>query len=146
MGKNILINEKGVALIIALIILLVLTLIGINAISTTTFETSLSGNERVAIDAFYAAEAGIQRGIGQLRADNTNPPIARTPLGQGSSESYYQSTTVYLAGRDGQRPGYSIDAGEQGFKFRFYQVNGKGDSFGAMKEIEVQVSLPIPAQ
>jgi Tfp pilus assembly protein PilX len=46
--------------------LLVLTLIGISSINTTTFETSISGNERMGTDAFYAAEAGIQVAINQV--------------------------------------------------------------------------------
>ncbi len=53
-------NQKGVALIIALIMLLVLTLIGLSAISTTTHETKIAGNERVYNNAFYAADGGIE--------------------------------------------------------------------------------------
>ncbi len=52
-------NEKGVSLIVALMILLVLTLIGITAISTTTFETNIAGNERLYNRAFYTADAGV---------------------------------------------------------------------------------------
>jgi hypothetical protein len=40
-------------------ILLVLTLIGISAISTTTFETNIAGNERLYNRAFYTADAGV---------------------------------------------------------------------------------------
>ncbi len=52
-------KDKGVSLIIALLILLVLTIIGISAISTTTFETNIAGNERLYNYAFYCADAGI---------------------------------------------------------------------------------------
>jgi len=45
-------NNQGVSLVIALVILLVLTLIGISAISTTTFETNIAGNERLYNRAF----------------------------------------------------------------------------------------------
>jgi hypothetical protein len=51
--------QKGVSLVIALIILLVLTLIGISAISTTTFETNIAGNERLYNKAFYTSDAGV---------------------------------------------------------------------------------------
>lgn len=50
---------KGVSLVIALIILLVLTLLGISAISTTTFETNIAGNERLYNRAFCTADAGV---------------------------------------------------------------------------------------
>lgn len=146
MNGLILKDKKGVVLIVALLILLVLTLIGISAISTTTFETNLSGNQRVATNAFYAAEAGVQMSINQLRADTNTISIPRTPLEQGSSESYYQSTAVHLS-TTGSQPGYSIEeGGSGGFKFRFYQVKGTGDSFGAVKQIEVQVGVPAPAE
>jgi hypothetical protein len=59
MKKNNLKNQKGVSLVIALLILLVLTLLGISAISTTTFETNIAGNERLYNRAFYASDAGV---------------------------------------------------------------------------------------
>lgn len=52
-------NEKGVSLVIALIILLILTILGINAINTATFETNIAGNDRLYNNAFYAADSGI---------------------------------------------------------------------------------------
>jgi Tfp pilus assembly protein PilX len=145
MKKNILKSEKGVALIIALIILLVLTLIGISAISTTTYETSISGNERVGTDAFYASEAGIQDGIHQLPTSIT--PIARKALGR---DSFYWSGTspdkpngaplrslgVY------QRSGYDPSV----WTFKRFQVNSTGESSGANREVEVQLTYgPVPA-
>ena len=90
MERNILRKEKGVVFIIALLMMLVLTLIGISSIGTTNFETSISGNERVRMDAFYAAEAGIQVAINQV-PDNTNP-IPNLPLKENSS--YWTTTDV----------------------------------------------------
>ncbi|MGB9627791.1 MAG: PilX N-terminal domain-containing pilus assembly protein [Thermodesulfobacteriota bacterium] len=61
MESNLLLkNQKGVALIIALIMLLVLTLLGLSAVSTTTHETKIAGNGRVYNNAFYAADGGIE--------------------------------------------------------------------------------------
>ena len=74
-------DEKGVALIIALLMLLILTFIGISSISTTTFETNISGNERVGTVAFYASEAIYQFALNQL-PDTT--PILRTEIGENS--------------------------------------------------------------
>ena len=56
---SILQGHQGVSLVIALMILLVLTLIGISAISTTTFETNIAGNERLYNRAFYSSDAGV---------------------------------------------------------------------------------------
>jgi hypothetical protein len=52
-------NQSGVSLVVALMILLVLTLIGISTLSTTTFETNIAGNERLYNRAFYTADAGV---------------------------------------------------------------------------------------
>lgn len=53
-------NQSGAALVIALIMMIVLTLIGLASTFTSTFEISLSGNKRGSTDAFYAAEGGVQ--------------------------------------------------------------------------------------
>jgi hypothetical protein len=56
-------SQQGVALIIAVMILLILTVIGIYAISTSTFETKISGFEREFKEAFYTADSGSPTGI-----------------------------------------------------------------------------------
>jgi type IV pilus assembly protein PilX len=53
-------NESGVALVVALLMIVILSLIGLASSSTSTFEIRLSGNKRGATDAFYTAEAGAQ--------------------------------------------------------------------------------------
>ena len=53
------VDEKGTSLVVALMILLILTLIGIGALQTSTYETNIAGNERLYNKAFYAADAGI---------------------------------------------------------------------------------------
>jgi type II secretory pathway component PulK len=129
MGRNILTNKDGVVLIIALLMLLILTLIGISSISTTTYETKISGNERVGADAFYVSEAGAQVAYNQI-PDNINA-IPKTQL---KEDSYYWTKPIQSFGFY-QKPGYDIN-----FAFNRFQVNATGESFGAMKEIEVQVS------
>lgn len=130
-------SEKGMALVIALVILLVLTLIGISAVTTTTFETSISGNERVATDAFYASEAGIQVSLNQL--PNTNP-VSRTPLGETSS--YWSgSPKDKNSPKSIERLGLHPKAGfDSSWTFTRYQVNATGESIATTKEIEVQVT------
>lgn len=53
-------DHNGAALIVALIMMIVLTLIGLAATFTSTFEIILSGNIRGSTDAFYAADSGVQ--------------------------------------------------------------------------------------
>jgi Tfp pilus assembly protein PilX len=137
MKKNVSTSRKGAVLVIALLILLVLTLIGISAINTTNFETTISGNERVGTDAFYAAEAGVQDGIHQLQI---TIPIARKALGRDS---------FYWSGTPQDKPNgaplrslgvYHRSGFDSSWVFTRFQVNGTGESFGANREIEVQVT------
>jgi Tfp pilus assembly protein PilX len=138
MERNILREEKGVVLIIALLMMLVLTLIGISSIGTTNFETSISGNERVRMDAFYAAEAGIQVAINQV-PDNMNPILKQ----KIKEDSYYWSGGA----KDEGNPkglasvGLSPKAGfDSSWTFKRFQLNTTGKFSGATKELEVQVT------
>jgi len=60
MEKYFLKNQEGVALVVAIIMLLVLTLIGISGVSTTIFETKITGNYKVYNAALYTAESGVE--------------------------------------------------------------------------------------
>ena len=40
-------NQKGVAFVVALVMLLVLTFLGLSALSLMNYETKIAGNERV---------------------------------------------------------------------------------------------------
>ncbi|MGE4545151.1 MAG: pilus assembly PilX N-terminal domain-containing protein [Pedobacter sp.] len=53
-------RERGAALITALVILTLLTLIGLAATNTSMLETMISSSERRHAEAFYVAEAGIE--------------------------------------------------------------------------------------
>lgn len=52
--------QRGSVLIVSLLMLLVLTLIGITAMSTSTLEEKMAGNSRDQNLAFQAAEAGLR--------------------------------------------------------------------------------------
>jgi len=58
--NSILSNQSGVALVIALIMMVVLTVIALASTFTSIFEIKLSGNKRGSTDAFYAADSGVQ--------------------------------------------------------------------------------------
>jgi Tfp pilus assembly protein PilX len=65
-------NQSGAALVIALIMMIVLTLIGLASIFTSTFEMKISGNKRGSTDAFYRGEGGIQ--VVTANIQNFAPP------------------------------------------------------------------------
>lgn len=55
-------RQRGVVLIVALILLLVLTLIGVGVTQSTSLEERMAGNARDKDLAFQAAEAGLRNG------------------------------------------------------------------------------------
>jgi hypothetical protein len=59
-------NEKGSALVLALLVLVLLTLMGISATTTSTIEVQMAGNEKFYELAFYTAESGWQRALNWL--------------------------------------------------------------------------------
>ena len=55
-------NEEGVVLVLCLITLMLLTLIGISATTTSRLEAEISGNDKTYKEAFYAAEMALTAG------------------------------------------------------------------------------------
>jgi hypothetical protein len=68
--------ERGSVLVIALIMIVLLTIIGISASKTSEIEIMIAGNERIAKENLYLAEGAVRRAAQVL--DNTdledNPP------------------------------------------------------------------------
>ena len=56
-------NEKGSVLVVGMLIMVLLTVIGIAATTTTSIEVNIAGNNRWYQVAFYAAEGGTETGI-----------------------------------------------------------------------------------
>lgn len=60
-------SEYGIALPLALVFLLLLSLLGVTAMQTSTLQERMAGNERDRGVAFEAAEAGLRMGEAELR-------------------------------------------------------------------------------
>jgi len=63
-------NERGTALVIALLATVVLVLLGIAAIRTVTTDIMISANDKAAKQAFYLAEAGLEEALARMKSDN----------------------------------------------------------------------------
>lgn len=85
--KNFFRNEKGMTLVLGLMIIMVLTLLGATAVMMTTTDLKITGNYRTGETAFYAAEAGIEEARGRLRKNAANP-ISDSMPATASWESY----------------------------------------------------------
>ena len=56
-------RERGAALFVGLVLLLVMTVLGVSGMSTATLELAMAGNAQAQQDAFQAAETGIDIAI-----------------------------------------------------------------------------------
>ena len=59
-------DENGSVLVVAMLVLLILTLIGIAAINTSTIEVRIAGNEVAYKSSFYDSDAGISWAVASL--------------------------------------------------------------------------------
>jgi hypothetical protein len=69
-------RERGSVLVIALIMIVLLTIIGISASKTSEIEIMIAGNERIAKENLYLAEAAVRRAAQVMHNSdlNDNPP------------------------------------------------------------------------
>ncbi len=91
-------RQRGAALLVGLVLLLVMTILGVSAMSTATLELAMAGNAQAQEEAFQAAETGIDLAISQGVFSTTGPmTIPETPVGSGSAEvvtRFVQATSV----------------------------------------------------
>lgn len=95
-------NEKGIALLTVLAIVLLLTFVGTVAVITSKTEVDISGVERTERMAFYAAEAGLEEAIGQILGNYEDYGMPPSPLPSGQKEinGYTVTYTTVDSGYD----------------------------------------------
>src|SRR6266850_657990 len=86
-------TERGIALLIAIFILLLISVVAIALIVSSGTESALAGNYRSSTDVYYAALAGLEEARGRLTPKNPNSfkttttgflPASGTPFAIGS--------------------------------------------------------------
>jgi hypothetical protein len=76
-------HEDGIAMIMAMAATLLMSALGIALVLTTSSETVISSNFRAASEAAYAADAALERSIGELEAPDWNAVLT------GSAQSTF---------------------------------------------------------
>lgn len=120
-------NTKGSALLAALIILLLLTMIGFAAVTTSNVEIQISGNQRLTNTALYAAEAGVERIRSEL--SNSTPPY----------DDSFNLTYVFSSSAN---PSYRIYAGIENWPKR--GTENRGDLWSAFNSTKVIIANRSP--
>ena len=91
--------QKGAALVIGLVLLLVLTLLAVSSMNSASLEFIMAGNEQYRSNAFQAAEAGVEQTIMQSAFDTGKVyPLAYGPGGNGTDA---WSSVVTMPGGNG---------------------------------------------
>lgn len=120
-------RQRGTALIMSLVILLILTILGVTAMSTASLEEKMSGNIQEGTRGFEVAESGLQKGFldsAQFVISGTAVTTAYPPINGRKAEV----TTTYL--QEGSPPrglGFSTDQKAYHFQQQS-KVNAQVDS------------------
>jgi Tfp pilus assembly protein PilX len=131
-ADSILKNQSGMALFIALIMIIVLTLIALASTYTSIFEIKLSGNKRASTDAFYAADAGVGEITTNVANFNLNSYDPKTNMYSPFSDK--NNTTpnptnaaaniTYISGQSGPPRGMGFSA--INLNYAYYQIASTG--------------------
>ncbi len=81
-------NENGSVIVVAIMVLILLTIIGMAAVNTSTTEQHLAVNTLLYERAFYAAEAGFEHAKGVLKVPYTEQNQSNIALGNPGSWSF----------------------------------------------------------
>jgi hypothetical protein len=124
-------NEKGIVLVVALIMLTVLILLGTTAIMTSSSDLKISSNFVSGTQAFYIADAGMERAKTSLNTvTDINSVLASGTLGFGSSVSFGGGAySVVVANNTGDPGGASTDTDH------YVVVTSTGTSAGGGKRV-----------
>ena len=130
-------NERGSALIITLMLLLILTAIGIYAISISTTEMSIALQSKTGTATLNSADSGANYGIDQV--PNVFTTAYTTTLPDGSSYSGTSRATGTLTVKAGFGSNY---------RFADFEVNSTGTpppQFAGQRTVQAVVNYgPVP--
>ncbi|MCP4996878.1 MAG: hypothetical protein GY934_24345 [Gammaproteobacteria bacterium] len=84
-------NQDGVALVVSLVLLLIITVLSISAMRSTNIDTKISINHQFKQMSFQAAESALARLLGPDPGGNL--PVA-TPGDEAANANYFTSTGV----------------------------------------------------
>ncbi|MGD9597608.1 MAG: PilX N-terminal domain-containing pilus assembly protein [Steroidobacteraceae bacterium] len=129
--------QRGAALVIGLVLLLILTLLAITGMNTATTELVMAGNEQYRRAAAMAATAGIEEAIADIGTVPAVPGAAPTevtgvPVGAAGTD-HYSSATRYIGAETGL-PQSSVDR----FVGLHYEIDSTGTSARNARDRQVQ--------
>jgi len=137
-------GQRGAALVIALLMLMILTILALSGINTATTELAMAGNEQYRRNAAQAATAGIEEAISRLGTVPTAPGVAPTVvaptfLPESTSERY--GTSTRFIGDENGLPQSSADK----FVGLHFQIDSTGTSLRNARDDQLQGVMIVSA-
>jgi PilX N-terminal len=137
-------RHQGAALVTALLLMMVLTVLGVAGLATAVLELRMAGNAQLQERAFAAAEHAIEQAVTTADLDTSSTPSA--PLKPGCDGACAVPVTgdpfdyaLYYDAAAGRTPvpggGYSLGAGMQAHHF---VVEASGESGGGARAEHAQ--------
>jgi type IV pilus assembly protein PilX len=137
-------RQRGAALVVGLILLMVITLLAISGMNTATVELQMAGNMQFAQNAFQAAETGIERTVSLImsRPDNPMPTLPNQGLaGAPEDDKFAAETSLGKVSSVSNVPGGGFSMGEGegvGLKAYHYDVTSTGTSARNARSVNTQ--------
>jgi type IV pilus assembly protein PilX len=127
-------QQRGAALVVGLILLMVLTLLAISGMNTASLELQMAGNAQYGQNAFQAAETGIERTMSSgVYNTNSDTPLDST-TDKFKTVMHYNKFNGTTDVPDG---GYSMGVGT-GFKAYHFDVTSTGESARGARSTHIQ--------
>jgi type IV pilus assembly protein PilX len=145
-------EQRGAALVMALVILLILTIMGVTAMSTSSLEQKMAGNIQDLTRAFQAAESGVDRVIDNnptgfdLSAGATTACDPSSPCSFDSGKSGTASVTPSLIQITQRSPRGPKSSGASASSTAHINLSSNGVLGNARYSVRQGVTQPAPAQ
>ena len=136
-------GQRGAALVVGLILLVVITVLAISGMNTATLELQMAGNAQYSESAFQASETGIETALREakvLGVNTANVDPEKTVAMPGSTIDKYKILTRHTPENGVTKVpsgGYSMGVGK-GFSAYHFDVTSTGTSSRASTETHVQ--------
>jgi len=143
-------DESGMALMIALLLLIVMSAIAISAVEHSGEDSAVSGRLRRATKMFHAADGGIQIAVGRVNqaSPDTSPFTFTTTDGTTLRTGARSDTTpqpLVVLGSGPPPDGFCVGVGAACYRRDLYRAQVSalaGD--GAASELEAQFGVLVP--
>lgn len=141
--KRLVERQEGMTLVIAVIVLITLTMIGLAAVLSSNIAMDVSGNLKAKSSAFHAADACLNYQIRRIKDSGVGTTALTQTLGNGLSCTASAPTSTGGIAGGGTQVGYSLETGASSLSYATYSftVTGSGPR-NTTARIDAVVNLP----